>query len=312
MKRWIKFLCLLLAALGATGCAARQKASDTQLPEGTYRVYYLNSSKTKMVSENYTASSTEIAPLIEELMGQLTKVPAQLDCQPALTDAVKEINYALDDVVLYLYFDKNYASMEPTQEILCRAALAKTLTQIKGVDYISISCDDKPLLDAAGNPVGLVSASDFVDNLSDINTFEKVELTLYFANMTGDKLVEEKREVVHNINTSMEKLIIEQLIAGPEMAGHYPSISADVKLLNVSVNENVCYVNFDGSFLNSTLDVKDYIPIYSIVNSISGFSSVNKVQITVNGSQDVLYRDSMSLSEPFERDLDYIEGEESH
>lgn len=312
MKIWKRFLCLLLVVLGITGCGRSGEMSVAELPEGTYKIYYLNASKTKLVSENYAAESTDMAPLVEELMGQLTKAPAQLDCQSALTDAVKAVNYALDDVVLYLYFDKNYATMEPTQEILCRAALAKTLTQIDGVDYISISCDDKPLLDVAGNPVGLVSASDFVENLTDINTFEKVELTLYFSNAAGDQLVEEKREVVHNINTSMEKLIIEQLIAGPEEPGHYPSIAGDVKLLNISVNENVCYVNFDSSFLNSTLDVKDFIPIYSIVNSISGFSSVNKVQITVNGSQDVLYRDSIPLSDPFERNLDYIEGEKSH
>jgi len=84
-----------------------------------------------------------------------------------------------------------------------------------------------------------------------------------------------------------------------------------VKLLNVSVNENVCYINFDSAFLNSTLEVKEYIPIYSIVNSLCEISNVNKVQITVNGSSDVMFREVLSLNTQFERNLEIGENQES-
>ena len=94
------------------------------------------------------------------------------------------------------------------------------MTQIPGIDYISIYCGDQPLMDRQGNPVGFISAGDFIINTSNVNAYEKTELTLYFANSTGDKLVAEKREVAHNINTSMEQLIVEQLIAGPSDSSH--------------------------------------------------------------------------------------------
>ena len=77
-----------------------------------------------------------------------------------------------------------------------------------------------------------------------------------------------------------------------------------MKLLNVSVSENVCYVNFDSNFLNNSLEVKELIPIYSIVNSLCAISSGNKVQLTVNGSSDVMFRDVISLNTQFERNLD--------
>ena len=80
------------------------------------------------------------------------------------------------------------------------------------------------------------------------------------------------------------------------------------KLLSVSLNENICYINFDSTFLNNTLEVNEYIPIYSIVNSLSEISSVSKVQITINGSQDVMFRDIVSLNTQFERNLEI--GEE--
>ena len=87
-----------------------------------------------------------------------------------------------------------------------------------------------------------MSDGDFIDNISNINSFEKTELYLYFADSTGQKLVKERREVVHNVNTSMEKLVIEELIEGPGRPGINPTLPPETQLLNVSVNENVCYI----------------------------------------------------------------------
>ena len=37
-------------------------------------------------------------------------------------------------------------------------------------------------------------------------------------------------------------------------------------------------------------------------------TTVTKVQIMVNGSQNVMFRDVISLNTPFEKSQDYIEG----
>lgn len=211
-----------------------------------------------------------------------------------------------------MYFDNGYTNrvnMDPSREILCRAALTKTLTQIDGIDYINIYVADQPLLDLAGKPVGMLSDSDFIESISDVNTFERTRLTLFFADETGTKLLPEERDVVHSINTSMEKLVVEELLKGPQSGGKIATLPSDVKLLNVSVNENVCYINFDTAFLNNSLEVKEYIPIYSIVNSLCEISYVNKVQITINGSQDAMFRDVISLNTQFERNLELGETE---
>ena len=211
--------------------------------------------------------------------------------------------------MLYLYFDVNYVSMKPEQEILCRAALARTLTQIQGVDYISIYCGDQPLMDRQGNPVGAVAASDFILNTSNVNAYEKTELKLYFADKTGTKLVAETREVVHNINTSMEQLVVEQLLAGPKEEGHLAVLPSECKVLSLSVTDNVCYINFDSAFLKMEHPVNEYLPIYAIVDSLAEMTNITRVQIMVNGSQNVMFRDVVSLNNTFEVNRDYI-GEE--
>ena len=163
-------------------------------------------------------------------------------------------------------------------------------------------------MDSYGNPVGMLAAGDFIDALSDVNTYEKSELTLYFADAEGQGLVEEKREVIHNSNTSMERLVVEQLLEGPQTEGCQATIPPDTKLLNISVTDNVCYVNFDGAFLNNSLGGREELPIYSIVNSLTQLTTVNRVQFSVNGSPTVMFRDVLSLDTLFEQNMDLVTG----
>ncbi len=302
--KWLRIWLTIMAALLLAGC----KGKDLPLEEGEalYQVYYLNSAMNRLAPWEYRIREEDTDLLIQELMNRFMKVPADLDSQAALSEKVAYEGYKQEDMVLYLYFDSNYTSMQSCREILCRTALVRTLTQIPGIDYISIYSGDQPLMDMNGMPVGILSATDFVDSISDVNAYEWAELTLYFTDETGEKLFAEKRKVVHNINTSVEKVILEELIQGPEQPGLEPTLDSGTRLLNVSVNENVCYLNFDGGFLNNPLEVKDYIPIYSIVNSLSERSSVNRVQISINGEQNVRFRDSIELNAMFERNLDYI------
>lgn len=299
-------LCILLALLLLGGCKAGPEKPAGEPAEGSYTVYYLNVAMTKLVPQEYQAQSPGRQGLIEELMDQFTHVPKDLDCQPALSDKATYLGSRQENQVLYVYFDANYNSMKAEQEILCRGALTRMLTQVEGIDYISIYCGDQPLIDRQGNPVGVLAASDFILNTSNVNSFERASLTLYFADETGEKLVAEEREVMHSINTSLEQLVVEQLIAGPQQAGHFATLPAECKILSISVTDNTCYINFDSSFLGQVPTASEYASIYSIVNSLSEMTSVTRVQIMVNGSQDVMLRDAVSLNQVFERKLDYI------
>ncbi len=308
-KRLFWSVAVFWLALGAAGCG--ESKQPLQEGESAYQIYYLNASMTRLTPQEYRTKTTDPDLLIQEMMERFRNVPADIDCQTALSEKVTYQGCKQEDKVLYLYFDNNYTSMKSYQEILCRAALAKTLTQAPGIEYINIYSGDQPLMDRNGMPVGMLAGTDFVDGISDVNAYEKTELTLYFTDAAGEKLFPEKREVMHNINTSTERVVLEELISGPEQEGLVATLDPDTKLLNVSVNENVCYLNFDAAFLNNLQEMQDYIPIYSIVNSLSELSSVNRVQITVNGEQNVKFRDSIPLDTLFERNLDYIGGMEN-
>lgn len=307
MKKNIFLVILVLLLL--SGC---QRGGAPPQEDGTiYSIYYLNSNMTRMSAAEYRTETTDTITLLEELYDQLVNVPADLDAKSPLSTKTGLQKMQLESNVLYLYFDINYTMMNSSHEILCRAALARTLTQAEGIEYINIYSGDQPLMDSLGNPVGMLSASDFVDSISDVNSFEKSELTLYFADESGEYLRAETREVMHSMNTSMERLIVEQLLEGPKYSGCKATIPPETKLLNISVTDNVCYLNFDSAFLANALEVKEELPIYSIVNSLTQLTTVNRVQFSINGSPMVMFRDTISLNTLFEQDMDYVTGGEN-
>ena len=172
IKSILRGVLLLLAALALTACRG---AGSEEAPGDAYQIYYLNASMTQLSPWEYRTETKDPDLLIQELMDQFLHVPNVVDSQAALSDKVGYLGYRQEEQVLYLYFDAGYgsrANMNATREILCRAALTKTMTQVEGVDYISIYVADQPLLDQSGSPVGVLSEGDFIESISDVNTFE--------------------------------------------------------------------------------------------------------------------------------------------
>lgn len=298
----------VLCAACDIGRNREETALSGELEEGIYRVYTVNKAGTKLSAYDYSCEAAEPDGVVEELLEQVKTAEGALEQNSAMPENLYLQRFALTDQILYLYFDGNYLNMRPTTEVLCRASLAKTLTQVEGVDYISIYVNDQPLIDSAGSQNGYVTGSDFIERVSDVeDTATNQTVSLYFADETGTRLVREIRDVsVPAQGATVEHLVVSEILNGPEEEGHYPTLPATVKINSVQVRNQICYVNLDSAFLSDALDVSGYIPVYSLVNSLSELSTVSKVQIMVDGSSAIVFRDSISLENPLERQLDYV------
>ena len=115
-------------------------------------------------------------------------------------------------------------------------------------------------------------------------------------------------ELVCDSSYTMERIVLNQLIQGPEDDRCIATLPSDLKVFGVSVKDGTCYVNLDKNFLTETMDMEAYIPVYSIVNSLAELPGVQRVQILVDGESDVMFQDVISLKEPLERRLEYIGG----
>ena len=65
-------------------------------------------------------------------------------------------------------------------------------------------------------------------------------------------------------------------------------------------------MNFDKTFLTQVYTVTPEVVIYSITNSLVELTSVNKVQISIDGQTDVVFRETFNLTNLYERNLDLI------
>ena len=262
---------------------------------------------------NDEPSATDTDGMIKEFLAKLSSDSDNVDYRKPIPNDVEITNYSLDGVLLTLHFDEDYSKMSAVDEVLCRAAVVRTMTQIDGVDCVAFYIGDAPLTDAKGNLVGTMNQDSFIENPGEqINSIQNTTLTLYFSNLDGDGLVKEVREdVYYSSNISMEKLIMEQLLDGPKTKDAKSAIPEGTKLVSVSVVDGVCYVSLDEAFKNQDYKVNEGIVIYSIVDSLSELSTISKVQISVNGDTSGVYRDNFPLADMYDRNMDYVTGAES-
>ena len=289
MKKYGIWLCIMFM-LVLTACGKEQKATD----ETVYQIYEVNKEETKVASREITTTETDTEKLLGVLIEELEKTPES----STVADESANLNFGV-----------GYYAQSLTGEILTRAAIVRTLTQIPDVNYVSFLVDGSALLNNQGAPVGVMTADQFIDNSgNEINTEEKVSLVLYFANENGDKLKTVTREVVYSSNISLDKLVMEQLITGVQDGEEaYPTINPATKVVSVTVSDGTCYVNLDKEFLTQIYKVDAGVTIYSIVNSLVELSDVNRVQISINGETDLSYKESVPLATVFERNLELVE-----
>lgn len=301
-QRIIVTLAVLLVMVMA-GCHTKEKAAR----KGPF-LFYINEEGTALKREPYTIQEKDPKRAVTELIQKLQRVKEPVGKQAAIPQGIEVRSFELEDGRLRLHLNEEYLKLDVVKETLCRAAVVQTLTQIKEVDQVEIQIGNEPLRTKNGEPVGLMGADAFVcDTGNNLKSYHNTELTVFFANETGDGLVTEKMKVRYPTNVSMEKIVLEQLRKEPATKGAQKILSPQVKILNISVKDGICYVNFDKEFLRQEVRAEPKVVIYGIVNSLISSGNVSRVQISVDGESTVKYKETISLNEPFDRNAELAE-----
>lgn len=303
-KKGILFFLSLMLLL-FVGCEKK----DTNEGKDRYSVYYLNREETAIGEFAYYTQTQE--PM--KVLGELVTILGQPASNVNYNETVRNFlitGYSINDDVIQITVDENYKKLSPTTEVLTRAAIVRTLTQIKGIRYVNMKVGENDLTDSLGGIIGSMTADQFVDNSgNEINTYEKVELSLYFAAENGKHLVKVLRPVEYSSNISLERLVVEKIIGGPEGEEPHPTVNPNTKIISIAVKDNICYVNLSKEFLITQNDVLPEVTVYSIVNSLIELQNINKVQISVEGNNAIVFRDTIDMAVLFERNLDILKAD---
>lgn len=299
MKRLYGILAALAAALMLSACGAEEEQS-----ENTVQIYYISNSETKVEAHPHVLESTDTEGKIDEMIQCLSTSPEKLEYKAPLLMGFQVLDVSWDGEKVLLDMDKSYLELSATTEVLTRACVVRTLTQLDGVNYVGITVEGSQLPDSLGNMVGWMNAEQFIDNNgNEINTYDQVRVTLYFVGEEGTNLIAATREKYYSTSIPLERFVVDELIAGPSghVEGLYPTINPATKVISVMTKDGICYVNMDENFLTVINNVSREVSIYSIVNSLVELNNINKVQILINGETPSDFPASL-----FERNLDIV------
>ncbi|MCD7863734.1 MAG: GerMN domain-containing protein [Lachnospiraceae bacterium] len=305
VKRNVLLILLLgILAVGLAGCGGQDKVGMPII------MAYISTDGTKIVEEEYYLQSVSTASQVDEILSLLSTTPSKMEYTAPLAQEIEVLDVTVNEDSVILNLSKEYGQLDSITEILTRASVVRSLTQIADITYVAIQVEGSDIRDNDGELVGRMTADNFIDNSGEeISSYEKTTIRLYFANEEGTALKAVNRTLAYNTNIAMERLVLEELIKGPASTNTEVSalLSSDTKVISVIVQDRVCYVNLDETFLNYSTDVDAEVILYGIVNTLCELSNISRVQFSVNGDLNVMFRESISLNTEFTKDLSYVE-----
>lgn len=134
----------------------------------------------------------------------------------------------------------------------------------------------------------------------------QMTLTLYFADEQAMYLLPEVREVPKT--EAVARAALEELVKGPQVTGHVKTIPAGTRLLGIRVENGLAYVDFSREFVDNHPggSAGETMTVYSVVNTLTEFSSIQKVKFLVEGKEIETLAEHMDLTQPVGRKEDII------
>ncbi|MCR5527548.1 MAG: GerMN domain-containing protein [Lachnospiraceae bacterium] len=286
------------------GCASGS-GQGASIDSDKIWVYYPNSELNGLTKLEYEGDEPTVDSFIEEL----SKNQQDEDVTVVLGKRTALNGYTLSENQIILDFDNGYGRLGRAEEVLFRASLVHTLTQLDAVHYVTITIEGNPLKLVDGEEPKAMSDRSFIENAGkEINAYAQTTLHLYFADSSGKELIRYEESTVYSTNISKERLVVDKLIEGPDGSDAFPTISPDTKVNSVDVRDGICYVDLSSAIVDQPYNVTEEAVFYSLVNSLCEVRGVDRVQLSIDGETKRIFQKNISLDRPYEKKLELVAG----
>lgn len=266
-------------------------------------LYYIEANGTTLVEMNVSLPDGSKEEKAEYLVKKLLTPPENKLSPLCKGTSLKSLK--IEDEIAVVNFSEEFSNIADPIYTLSPAALAKTLCSLNFISGVNILVEGMPALGLDGTPIGIIMKSDV---MGDVPTgTKKANVKLYFPIETGEGLNMERREILVPASTTVEKVVVEEIIKGPKNSENIAIISTDVKVLSAETKNGVCFVNLSKEFINkfSGGSTGEILTIYSVVNSLTELDTVSSVQFLIEGEKREALS-HMAINEPIVRDTSII------
>lgn len=299
LKKMCVVLMIFVFAFSLLSCTSQKEETKE-----TISLYFTGKDSTSLVYEEFDiVNSKSKEESVRLAMEALLLGPKNKENSRVIRDGTKLISAKVDsEGKAEVNFSKEFYNSSNIYNILAASSIVKSICSIKGVNKVIILVENMPLISPGGEEMGYLSENDLVFDITATEENE-VNVRLYFSDNEAMYFVKEMRKINVPTGESVEKLIVSELIKGPTKEKAMKIIPAETKIRSVETKDGVCFVNLSSEFItkHSGGSSTEYMTIYSIVNSLTELSHIEKVQFLIEGEKkDTLVH--FTLNEPFERD----------
>lgn len=300
---------LLLAALlllGA-GCSRNNEKEEPKDNQKTVSLYFGNSDGTDLAEEKISVKDIKPEDIPRYVVEQLLEGPKKKENSRVIRAGTDLLDIKTEKGSVTVNLSKEFYNEESIMDVLASASVVKSLCSVRGIGNVNILIEGSELVLENGLTVNDMRENDLVFD-ADALMQDESNITLYFSDAEASGLVREIRRVKVPKGESLEKTVVSELIRGPQQEKMYRTVPQDTKIRSVETKDGVCFVNFSSEFISkhSGGTAAEELTVYSIVNSLTELSNVEKVQFLIEGKkQDVLIH--MILNEPIARDVSMIQ-----
>jgi germination protein M len=162
-KKYLLFFLLCLSVLLFSGCESKKIDISESDDDSSIQVYFVNKNGSQLVSESRKILEGEDKQsTADELIEFMLEDPEDSDHMVAIPSEVVINNVVARNNIANIDFAVGYESLAKEKDVLCRAAIVKTLVQIPEIDYVEFSIGGKTMMDSDDTPIGSLTADSFI------------------------------------------------------------------------------------------------------------------------------------------------------
>ena len=146
-----------------TGCQSDKTDISKSEDDKFVRVYFTNEEGNDLVyEERREVEGKDNQSKVDDMIDWMLEEPEEEDHYVAIPNEVVINNVVARNNIVNIDFAVGYESMDKAKDVICRAAIVRTLVQIKGIDYVEFSIGGKTMMDSDNTPIGSLTADSFV------------------------------------------------------------------------------------------------------------------------------------------------------
>jgi germination protein M len=108
---------------------------------------------------------------------------------------------------------------------------------------------------------------------------------LYYGDSGNEQIVSEERQISYASGGDQYRVMLEELIKGPQTPGYRANISPEAKVYGTIKQNEDLIVNFNQEFGKFGGSIAEIVGIGSVVNTLTQFGDIKRVKILIEGQE---------------------------